>query len=109
MPYCTNCGGEVNQFAAHCPECGAPQNKNNSRPVQSSNQPDNGGFLWWMLGFCVPIAGLILYIIWKDERPRTAKSVGWGALWSVIFTVIIYVIYFVIIIGVIASNGSGVY
>lgn len=53
---------------------------------------DNGGFLWGLLGCCVPLAGLILFLVWKDTKPRTAKAAGIGALVCVIAYVLLYVI-----------------
>lgn len=32
------------------------------------------------LGCCIPIAGLILFLVWKDTKPKTAKAAGIGAL-----------------------------
>ena len=32
------------------------------------------------LGFFIPIVGLILYLVWKDQTPLKAKSAGKGAL-----------------------------
>ena len=54
--------------------------------------PDNGGFLWGLLGCCVPIAGLVLFLVWKDVKPKTAKAVGIGALVSVCIVVLYYVL-----------------
>ncbi|MCI8299841.1 MAG: hypothetical protein HFI69_05745 [Lachnospiraceae bacterium] len=58
---------------------------------------DNGGFLWGLLGCCIPIVGLILFLVWKDQKPRTAKAAGIGALIGVILGVISYIISFVFI------------
>ena len=58
---------------------------------------DNGGFLWGLLGFCIPIVGLILFLVWKDQKPNTAKAAGIGALVSVILGVLLYIVLFVII------------
>ena len=51
-----------------------------------------GGFLWGLLGCCVPIAGLVLFLVWKDVKPKTAKAVGIGALVSVCIGVLYYVL-----------------
>ena len=91
MAYCRNCGKEIEPQAAICPFCGVPTKKPTATVV------DDGGFLWGLLGFCVPIAGLILFLIWKDERPNTARSAGMGALISVIISVVSYLVMFVII------------
>ena len=63
----------------------------------TENANDNGGFLWGLLGCCIPIVGLILFLIWKDQKPKTAKAAGIGALVSVIIGVLYYIIVFVII------------
>lgn len=65
--------------------------------MEDNNVQDNGGFLWGLLGFCIPVVGLILFLVWKGEKPRTAKAAGIGALVSVILAVIVYVIMFVIL------------
>lgn len=59
------------------------------------NQNDNGGFLWGLLGFCIPIVGLILFLVWKDQKPKTSKAAGIGALVSVILGVVFYAIILV--------------
>ena len=59
------------------------------------NQNDNGGFLWGLLGFCIPIVGLILFLVWKDQKPKTGKAAGIGALVSVILGVVFYAIILV--------------
>lgn len=61
------------------------------------NNNDNGGFLWGLLGCCIPVVGLILFLVWKDSKPKTAKAAGIGALISVILSVVFYIIYFVIL------------
>lgn len=63
--------------------------------MEDNNVQDNGGFLWGLLGFCIPVVGLILFLIWKDQKPKTAKAAGIGALVSVILAVVCYVIMFV--------------
>lgn len=62
-----------------------------------NNVNDNGGFLWGLLGCCIPVVGLILFLVWKDQKPKTAKAAGIGALISVIAAVAFYIIVFVIL------------
>ena len=45
-----------------------------------------------LLGFCIPIVGLILFLVWKDNKPKTAKAAGMGALICVIIVVVFYII-----------------
>lgn len=91
MANCKNCGQEIADNAVMCPSCGAQQ--------QVSSPDDKGGFLWGLLGCCIPIVGLILFIVWKDSKPKTAKAAGIGALVSVIISVVYYVLVFGLGIG----------
>ena len=59
-----------------------------------------------LLGFCVPIVGLILFLVWKDTKPKTAKTAGKGALISVIVGVVLYVLAIVLGLGAALSVGT---
>lgn len=65
--------------------------------VQNPN--DNGGFLWGLLGCCIPIVGLILFLVWKDSKPKTAKAAGIGALVCVILYIVMYILMAVLGLG----------
>ncbi len=80
------------------------ENDNNNGTVTTVN--DNGGFLWGLLGCCIPIAGLVLFLVWKDTKPKTAKAAGIGALVSVIACVVFYIIYFILIAVIGASMAT---
>ena len=99
MKYCQKCGAELVDEAVVCPSCGCAQGK-------TVTETDGGGFGWALLGFCIPIVGLILWLVWRDNLPLRAKSVGKGALVSVITTVVLWILYFIFIMGVIASFGA---
>ena len=60
------------------------ENKNN-------NVVDRGGFGWGLLGFCIPIVGLVLFLVWRDSKPKTSKAAGIGALVSVIIAIVVYI------------------
>ena len=77
MKYCQKCGAELVDEAVVCPQCGCSQGK-------TSTEVDSGGFGWALLGFCIPIVGLILWLVWRENLPLRAKSVGKGALASVL-------------------------
>lgn len=94
MAYCKNCGSQIHDQAVVCPACGVSQE---TKPAVV----DNGGFGWGLLGCCIPIVGLILFLVWKDTKPKTAKSAGTGALVSVIISVVYYLL--VAVLGVAAS------
>ena len=91
MNYCSNCGNKVEKDALFCLNCGVKLRDEIS--ANSNNVVDTGGFVWALLGFFVPIAGLILFLVWKNDKPKTAKSAGKGALINVIFNVILVVLF----------------
>lgn len=91
MAYCNNCGKEVSEFASNCPECGNPQNKTSNAPRRST-AVDTGGFGWGLLGFCIPLVGIVLYFVWKDERPATASVLIKGALISIGISIFLNVV-----------------
>ena len=70
----------------------------------NENANDKGGFLWGLLGFCIPIVGLILFLVWKDSKPKSAKAAGIGALVSVVIVVIYYIL---MAAGLIALSAAG--
>jgi len=43
-------------------------------------KPDGKSTGFAVLSFFVPVVGLILYLVWKNETPLKAKSCGKGAL-----------------------------
>lgn len=93
MAFCKNCGQEIADNAAICVHCGVAQN------TQPAAQ-DNGGFGWGLLGCCIPIVGLILFLVWKDTKPKSAKAAGIGALVSVILLVVYYVVIIALGVGI---------
>ena len=94
MAYCKNCGNQIDDKAVICPACGVAQE---TKPAVV----DNGGFGWGVLGCCIPIVGLILFLIWNDTKPNTAKAAGIGALVSVIISVLYYIL--VVVLGAAAG------
>lgn len=85
--YCHHCGKEVGD-ARFCPYCGVElqiendgeseyQSRNGYDPLYQSYQyheTDAPSFGFALLSFCIPLIGLILYIIWNRDYPLKAKS-----------------------------------
>lgn len=100
--FCRKCGKEIGD-AAFCPFCGAPTKEetssvNENKNVEVKKSDDDKASGWWgVLGFFVPLAGLILFLVWMDDKPKTAKKCGIGALISVILGVVLAVAYFILI------------
>ena len=89
MAYCRKCGEIIDDEAVFCPKCGVQQ-----MPFKTESPKDDGSILWAILGFLIPIAGLILWAAWHDDRPESAKMAGWGALLSVILSAVFAVVLF---------------
>lgn len=99
--YCKNCGAEIDENAVICPKCGVATGGNKK---VSSNDAPSGGFAF--LCFLIPLLGLILYLVWKNEYPQKAHSCGKGALIGVIVSVVISILYSVIIGAIIGGAMS---
>lgn len=98
MAYCRNCGAQIENHATICSNCGMQQQAPVQPPIYQSPAPiDDGSIGWAFLGFFVPIAGLILYLVWKDTKPLSAKMAGKGALIYCIVAAAIIVFYILII------------
>jgi hypothetical protein len=89
MKYCSNCGSQLNEGADVCLNCG----KSNVSRQTITVVNDSGGFGYGCLGFFIPLVGLILYLVWKNEKPNSAKAAGIGALIGFILTIVFYIIY----------------
>lgn len=64
--YCKYCGAKLKDEHADCPKCG----KNN----RLNSSDDAKDFRFALLGFLVPIAGLMLYLVWKKDFPMRSSS-----------------------------------
>ena len=85
--FCKNCGQPMDEHDNVCPNCGAVQNQ--TPPVV-----DNGGIGWGLLGCCIPVVGLVLFLVWKDTKPKTAKAAAIGSLVSGSLVVLYYIFIF---------------
>lgn len=50
---------------------------------------DNSNILWGVIGCIIPIAGLILFLSWRETRPNAAKVAGIGALIGLAVSIIL--------------------
>src|SRR5690554_1368456 len=95
MNYCRNCGIKLNPGQDVCLNCGIIVNPD--KDIDGKNK-----LLYGILGFFLPVVGLILFILWKEERPKSAKAAGTGALIAtasaIIFAILMFI--FVIIMGI---------
>ncbi|MBU1145527.1 MAG: zinc ribbon domain-containing protein [Firmicutes bacterium] len=101
--FCSNCGSPVNEDQDVCLKCGKSLNTVSKKTYVE----EDSTAIYGVLGFFVPLVGLILFLLWQDERPKAAKSAGKGALISVIIGCavgLIYLIIFLIIILTVPSD-----
>lgn len=100
MKFCSHCGKEIMDEAVICVNCGCSVATNNSvaggnAVVTDPNDAPNTGFA--VLGFFIPIVGLVLYLMNKDKSPLKAKSAGKGALIGFGVNVAFSIIYGIIV------------
>ena len=103
--FCKKCGKEIMDEAVVCPSCGCQTEKAVAKPAEA----DGKSFGFGVLGFFVPIVGLILYLMWKDTTPLKAKSAGKGALIGAIVSVVLAVVYYVIAMSVVSATLGALY
>lgn len=89
--YCTNCGAEIAKEAYICPKCGVRTNNN-----QSTHEEDVPNTGLNILSIFVPLVGIILYFVWKNETPTKAKSIIKFALIGIGINTVISIISFLI-------------
>lgn len=86
--YCKNCGRSVDDTSSYCNNCGARiDNKPNA---DASEDSLSLGFA--ILGFFIPLVGLILFLIYEEKKPKRAKSAGNGALIGFITKIVLAII-----------------
>jgi uncharacterized membrane protein YvbJ len=93
--YCTNCGKQIDDNAVICSACGVPT-KNYNKQVQETD--DSMGCLMGGLCFLLPIVGLILYLIWKDSKPISARFCARWGLFGFILEIILSIAWIVLFI-----------
>ena len=94
VKYCQNCGNPCDINAAVCLKCGcafAPQ-----KPVKV-DEPS----IWLRIAcFFIPVLGLIMYLVERDDRPKCAKSYGMAALISVILQVVFIILIYILVFAI---------
>ena len=101
MKYCSSCGQELMDAAVICPKCGCGCGNNGYRGLDPHDAPDTGAAV---LGFFIPIVGLILYLVNINTKPQYAKSAGKGALIAVIVSIALWIVY-AVVIALLAAGG----
>lgn len=84
MQECPSCGNKISEIATACPHCGrvfgSQQPAYRQTTSASSHVPEELSGSDQALVFCgnicfSPILGIVLYLVWKDEKPHKAEQV----------------------------------
>ena len=89
MKFCSHCGAQIMDQAIVCPKCGCSVASISANTPKADDAPSTG---FAVLGFLIPLIGLILYLVWKNDYPLRAHSAGKGALSGFIFSIAAYII-----------------
>lgn len=92
-------GGQVSSNANY--QNGGNSNVNIQNEQKKSD--DSGSAGWGVLGFFIPLAGFILWLVWKDDKPKSSKAAGIGCLVSVCLSVVMVILYVAIIFGILGG------
>ena len=88
--FCKKCGKEILDDAS----------TQDTAKLATNDAPSTG---MAVLGFFIPLAGLIVWLINKDSKPQMAKSAGKGALVGIIVSIIFSIIYGAVVGSLIGS------
>ena len=78
--YCRKCGQPLEDNYKACPFCGTNVTERYERKQRRNIEVDTNEVLWGILGFFFPLVGVILFFIWQEQRPMSAKYAGIGGL-----------------------------
>ncbi len=100
--FCKNCGGKVDENDYICQHCGARISDGKTclyeykKRDNSVKEDDSSSLGFAILSFFFPFIGLILWLVWRDDRPLRAHSCAKGALLGFIVSVICSLLAFII-------------
>lgn len=86
--FCSHCGQELPDEVVICPKCGC-------QPFVRKGDGKSFGIA--LLSFFIPFVGLILYFVWKKEKPLRAGSAGKGFVTFIIVVLALFAACFLFI------------
>jgi len=102
--YCKNCGRPVDEGSLYCNNCGTRLDSTQN-PNISEDKPSFG---FAVLGFFIPLVGLILFLIYESQKPKRAKLAGKGALIGFITNIVLSIILVILYVVFSASLFSNI-
>ena len=87
MKYCSKCGAEIHDEAVVCVNCGCQVEK----AYSADDKPSVGLNI---LGFLIPLVGLIMWLCFRKEQPVKASAIGkWSLIgWAVAFVLNLFLL-----------------
>lgn len=86
--FCSKCGKEVNDDAVVCINCGCAVNSGKTTQIAAQEDIPNGGLN--ILGFLIPVVGLIMFCVMHGQTPRKANQIGLFSLVGFILAFILF-------------------
>ena len=105
--FCKNCGKEIDDNAYVCPHCGVKVKDEDAERQEKIAQADSGSKVGWgILSFFIPLVGLILFCLWRKDRPQTAKVCGICALVGFLLAIVLNIILSAVAAALFAVTGG---
>lgn len=82
--------------------------ENNNIVTNTTIEKEGSKFGWGILGFLLPIVGLILFLAWKNNKKKAAKASGIGALVGFILSLIGLILFFALGFGTLIGIGTAI-
>ena len=104
---CINCDSNVKESAIYCPNCGFRVDEKakkvktavvTNKEEEEETKQSSSSIGWGFLGFFIPLVGLILFLVWRSERPSDSKAAGIGALIRVCLSIVFMILSFIFLI-----------
>lgn len=78
MAFCPKCGNELQNNETQCPNCGHTQTNVDKKSIP-----------FMIIGFLIPLVGIILFFVYKKKSPLKATSALNGAIVGFVFNMIL--------------------
>ena len=90
--YCAKCGKEIMDEAVICPGCGCPVAGKSIQQAGAEEDVANG--ILNIVGFLLPIVGLILFCVMIGKTPNKAKQIGIFSLVGFLINAVVWPLLF---------------
>ena len=92
--FCGECGTKT--VNGKCPNCDTKKEVKEVKKVEETNNA-GANIGWGILGFFFPIVGLILFILWINNKKKASRAAGIGALIGFVLSMFLSIIMFVLL------------